>query len=157
MISIIIASVNPQLKKQITENIAKTIGCNYELLITDNSKNPRGLCKLYNLSAGEAKYPYLIFVHEDIIFHTHNWGKILIESLNLPLIGLVGSAGTTYKSKQLSSWIDVPSYLYRSNIIQTDTAKPTTRIRNNNSHTSQVSILVGMLLAIIKTTWEKYN
>ena len=39
MISIIICSMNPDISAELRQNIADTIGCEYELVVIDNSRN----------------------------------------------------------------------------------------------------------------------
>lgn len=120
MISIIISSINPTLLNQLSENIEKTIGVEYEIISHNNYKSNWGICKVYNHCAEKAKYENLVFCHEDILFHTQNWAEILLNYLNNEEIGLIGVAGGIYKSKFHSSWwvnlIDIN--LQRINIIQ---------------------------------------
>ncbi|WP_143960775.1 glycosyltransferase [Litoribacter populi] len=110
MISIIICSVNQKHLDQISQNISQTIGVEYELLAIDNSKNPKGITSIYNEGAKRAKYEYLCFVHEDVLFETMNWGEKVSQILRNKSIGLVGIAGSVYKSLAPSGW-----YLYELN------------------------------------------
>ncbi|RZK56300.1 MAG: hypothetical protein EOO87_05800 [Pedobacter sp.] len=72
---------------------------------------------MYNAGAKLAKYDIFCFMHEDVKIHTNNWGvilhKIFCENAKL---GLVGIAGSQYKSLAPSSWhcfeIDAPELMY---------------------------------------------
>jgi hypothetical protein len=103
MISIIIASVNPAFLSKIKANIAEKIGIPYELLIFEN-KSKKGLCELYNLGGIQAKYEILCYMHEDVEIETDHWGSIVIEYFKRTDLGVLGLAGSTYKSVTPSGW-----------------------------------------------------
>jgi len=105
MISVLICSANDFYLRQIRDNIEQTIGVEHEVLSFDNSKERRGICAVYNLLAAKAKFPYLCFVHEDIVFETTDWGVIINEIFSQRTdIGVIGVAGSKYKSKLFSGW-----------------------------------------------------
>lgn len=105
MVSIIICSVNPVDLSRITENIAATVGVEFELLVWDNRISQTGLCEVYNSLAAKAKFDYFIFMHEDIQFTTHEWGRNLLSFFELhPKAGVAGVAGSKYKSALFSGW-----------------------------------------------------
>jgi hypothetical protein len=107
MISIIISSGNSTLLKQVSENIALTIGVAYEIIATDNHNAEKGICQIYNEAAQKAQYDILCFMHEDIAIQTNNWGSILISIFkNHSKVGLVGIAGSSYKSLAPSGWVN---------------------------------------------------
>jgi GT2 family glycosyltransferase len=152
MLSIIIASINDIYRKQITNNIKETIGCDYELLIIDNKTNPKGLCEVYNDAAAIAKYPYLLFLHEDILFHVNNWGLELVEILQDNKIGLVGTAGAIFKSSAHMSWVCVPSEYYRCSLFSKNDVKKPAQFTQNRY--DEVVVVDGMFLALRKEVWE---
>ena len=78
MISIIICSVNNDYLQNIKNNIAETIGTEYEIIAYDNRHTNHVICHVYNLCAAKAKFPYLCFVHEDVELLSKDWGKELI-------------------------------------------------------------------------------
>lgn len=105
MISIIICSVNPQLLAAVKLNIADTVGLPFEVIAIDNRNTSAGICEVYNNGATKARFDLLCFMHEDIIIQTKNWGKIVAELLNPQTgIGLVGVAGSYYKTFSPSGW-----------------------------------------------------
>ena len=122
MISIIIASVDTALLVQIKENIQATIGVPFEIISFDNSEGEFGLCEVYNRGAKKAKFDLLCFMHEDIKILTTDWGKIVADIFaNNIKLGLIGVAGSQYKSLAPSGWhcydIDAPEVMYY-NVIQ---------------------------------------
>ena len=118
MISIVICSVDPVCLTQVKENISSTIGVEYELLVWDNREAKKGLCEVYNMMAGRAKFEYICFLHEDILFQTNDWGRN-IQSIfvNRPDTGVIGVAGNKYKSAFLSGWYSGIPELDCANII----------------------------------------
>ena len=74
MVSCIICSRKQDISTDLKENIKNTVGCDYELLIIDNSKNQYNIFKAYNEGIRRAKGDILCFMHEDIFYHTQNWG-----------------------------------------------------------------------------------
>ena len=105
MISIIISSFNKEYFEKLENNINITIGqIDYELIKIDN-QGIMGICEAYNIGGSKAKFPYLIFCHEDIIFHTINWGEYLLKIFNSVIkIGLLGVLGGKYKPAYNSGW-----------------------------------------------------
>lgn len=105
MISIIICSINKGYLRDVSENILRTIGVEYELLVWDNRDENKGICEVYNLMATRAKFPYCCFLHEDVIFTTDQWGRILCDLFrDHPDAGVIGIAGSAYKSAMFSGW-----------------------------------------------------
>ena len=97
MISCIICSRQPDISRELKENIASTIGCEYELVVIDNSKNEYSIFSAYNEGVRRAKGDVLCFMHEDLVFHSSNWGCFVEEYFyKYPKAGLVGVAGTHY-------------------------------------------------------------
>lgn len=104
MISIVVSSYKPDLFLQFQKNVADTIGVDYEIIKVDNP-GLMGLCAAYNIGISRAKYDYICFSHEDLIFHTCDWGKNLIQTFDSDnSIGLIGVAGSSYKSFLPSGW-----------------------------------------------------
>ncbi|GAA4815332.1 glycosyltransferase [Litoribaculum gwangyangense] len=107
MISIIICSRTIKVDLSLIENISSTIGCPYELIVVNNSKNKYSIFQAYNLGLKKSKGNYWCFMHDDILLHTKNWGLKIQEIFeNNPKIGLIGVAGAKVKTKMPSAWWD---------------------------------------------------
>ena len=104
MISIIVCSRFTEVRNELSYNIKLTIGVEYELIVIDNSHNKFSIFSAYNEGVRLAKYPYLCFMHDDILYHTQNWGEKLIKHFENPNIGLIGVVGGHYMPKCPASW-----------------------------------------------------
>ena len=157
MISIIICSRDKKLLEELLLNIEETIGIPYEVLARDNSLNTEGICEAYNLGASKAKYQYLVFCHEDLLFHTHNWGIILINHFNNSNARLIGFLGCVVKTKAPGSVYIYNSGLNRQNQLQRyPNGKKIHCYENPMSEIiSEVSILDGFFMATKKKYWQE--
>lgn len=160
MISIIVSSYKPDLFKQFEKNVEETIGVKYEIIKIDNPGR-MGLCEAYNIGCIKAQYEYICFCHEDIIYHTSNWGKILISIFNEDLnIGIIGIAGSSYKTWVPSGWTYdyYHSHAIKQNYIQTNGGKLRYLCDNPyKENKSEVSTVDGAWLCTKKYIAEKYK
>lgn len=118
-LSIIICSRKGKLEESLQSNIQYTVGCEHEVIIIDNSNNKLSIFQAYNIGIGKSAGEILCFLHEDILIHTENWGKILQEIFDQHTeTGLIGVAGSKVKTKMPSAWWDCPEELKAINIIQ---------------------------------------
>ncbi|HJV78820.1 MAG TPA: glycosyltransferase [Paludibacter sp.] len=108
MISLIICSRHSDISQSLKENIVETIGVESELIVIDNSSNNHSIFSAYNEGVRRAKYPYLCFAHEDILFRTQDWGWNVIKHFEDTTIGLVGMAGTHFLPKVPVYWTHSP-------------------------------------------------
>lgn len=115
MISLICCSRKPTLSKELQDNIAATIGCDYELVTIDNSSNRYNIFQAYNEGVKRAKGDILCFVHDDVLFRSEMWGLIAEKLLGDDSIGIVGFAGTHFMPKCPMYWWDSP-YVSQHNI-----------------------------------------
>ncbi|MGO4906199.1 glycosyltransferase [Flavobacterium sp. W20_MBD1_R3] len=107
MISIIICCRTQIISNDLSENIKNTIGCEYELIVIDNSENKYSIFEAYNLGIEKSLGECLCFIHDDILFHTEDWGCILESIYNSDeKIGLIGLAGSKVKTKMPSAWFN---------------------------------------------------
>ena len=107
MISCVICSRQPDISVELKENIASTIGCEYELVVIDNSKNEYSIFSAYNEGIRRANGDILCFMHEDILYHTSGWGpKVVDYFVQYPQAGLIGVAGTHYMPAMPAAWWD---------------------------------------------------
>ncbi len=115
MISIIICSRNKQVPTALKENINSTIGVEYEIITIDNSENKYSIFSAYNHGATLSIFPYLCFLHEDVLFVTNGWGINLIKHLNQDKCGIIGVAGGKIIANVPAQWSNENRYI---NIIQ---------------------------------------
>jgi hypothetical protein len=157
MISIITCSINPIFLANLKANIEQTINIDHEIVSIDNRANLYSIAQAYNLGAEVAIYPYLCFVHEDIIFHTCDWGTILINYLKNEDISLIGILGTVIKTRATSGVYIPNSPLNRINQLQRTATGATCQYYENplNDPFSEVKILDGMFLATTKLKHSK--
>jgi len=119
MISVIICSRAKKFSEQFCQNIKKTIGCEYELIVVDNSDNRYSIFEAYNHGLAQSKNDFICFLHDDIFIHTDNWGELLIETFEKNKeVGLIGVAGSKIKTKMPSAWWNCPKQHKAIYIIQ---------------------------------------
>ena len=159
MISIIICSINKTYAQRVQKNIADTIGVVWEGIFIDNALAPQSLTHIYNIGAAKAQYDIVCFVHEDIIFKTQNWGAILVDHFkNDSDLGLIGIAGTKYKSKTPSGWFSGIKEIDCCNITHVDKDGHQQRMCFNpkdGALAQEVMVLDGVLLCCPKNVWEE--
>lgn len=108
MISIIICSRKPVVPSQLTQNIAETIGCKYELVVIDNSHSEYTIFQAYNEGVKRSQGEMLCFMHDDVLLKTDHWGETIERHFQKDgQIGLIGFAGTHFLP-------DTPMYWYSS-------------------------------------------
>jgi hypothetical protein len=158
MISVVICSINDALLKRISLNLEQTIGIEYELIDINNTQNQYSIAQAYNLGAKKSKYPYLCFVHEDVCFHTKNWGYLLINHLKNKDVSLVGVLGNVIKTLAPSGVFTFDVKTIRINHLQRTLNNTTEHYCVNPyfEHESEVKVLDGLFLAISKTNFLKY-
>lgn len=160
MLSIIVCSRNRTLLPAFTDNIKNTVGVDYELIHVDNSDNKYSIYSAYNFGISKSKYPYLCLVHEDVLFHTNNWGENVIAHLQDPKTGILGVAGGDFVTNIPASWATLISPSL--NIIQTDSKgqKPTKFLLEPENYTlsKRSSItLDGVFLCMRRELMQKIH
>jgi len=160
MITVIVCSVNKGLLEKLRSNIAATIGVEYEMLVTDNSIGQRSIAAVYNEAGAKAGFPFLCFVHEDVIIHTKGWGQEIINLLGQKDIGLLGISGAVYKSAYPGSWSTCHPSLYRTNSIQHFAGQPAPVVTDANPEKATaipVAVIDGVFMATTKTIFDQYR
>ena len=143
MLSIIISSYQPHYYIALEKNIADTIGIPYEIIKIDNP-GIMGICEAYNRGAEKAQYDFLLFLHEDVLFETKDWGLILIQLLSKKSIGCVGLAGGDYVSTYpLPWWQNKERRFFHLNQISTNEEKKINRLTEHKN----VIFLDGVFIA----------
>jgi GT2 family glycosyltransferase len=104
MVSIVISSIRPALLNGVLASIDATVGIEHEVLVWDNRGSGKGLAGVYNDMSEKAGGEIVLFLHEDVTFQEPGWGLALTDIFRDPSIGLVGVAGSRYKSRAVSGW-----------------------------------------------------
>ena len=166
MISIIICNRNKDISPTLKKNITETIGIEHEIICIDNSTNQYNIFQAYNLGIREAKYSIICFMHDDILYHTVNWGKKIAAYFQNPQIGMLGIAGPTYMSKSPGIWwgIENPqnrTYSIRQHNLDTNRLDQSEQhLTNNNPYNESISEVValdGLFFCIPKRLFEKIS
>ena len=95
MISLIICSRSKEISQTLWHNVEATVGIDHEWVIVDNSTRQYNIFQAYNEGVRRATGDILCFMHDDILYHTDGWGKIVEhafeENPNTALLGLAGA------------------------------------------------------------------
>jgi hypothetical protein len=164
MISVITCSINTTYLNNFRTSLEKTIGCEYQLIIIHNLQEKLSLCAAYNVGAKKAIFDTLCFIHEDVLFKTENWGKILLNHFEQNTrLGIVGIAGANLKRKMPSSYtqpITNGINPLRYNLIQAyKKQKKTPHLMQSNPANeilSEVVCVDGVFLATKKHIWQEF-
>lgn len=160
MISIIVCSIKPHLLEQFKNSVEETIGMEYEIVALDNRQNNYSITKCYNLGASKARGEYLCFVHEDVIFSSKDWGRILVEKMKDQSTGVIGFAGAIVKTKTLSGWSVSRDYnrLHFHESLDAKNNQAKFNLYNpDNLDFSPVVTLDGFCLAMRAKVWQKHQ
>tara|TARA_R110002033_G_scaffold169951_1_gene211808 strand:+ start:4531 stop:5385 length:855 start_codon:yes stop_codon:yes gene_type:complete len=161
MLSIIVCAIRPNLVIELEESISKTIGdIRYEILKFDNRKNKYSISKVYNICKQKAKYKYCLFVHEDVVFITKNWGNTLVNIFNGDKkIGLIGVAGSNYKSRNPSAFWHVRDENLFINIVQHYGKKKIMHLKKGfaNNNLEDAVVIDGVFIALNKSSNVSFN
>lgn len=106
--SIIICSRQKDVPEELRRYIAASIGVDYELVVIDNSQNDFSLFSAYNEGVRRSNGEILCFCHEDILFHSDNWGTAVREILSDESIGALGVIGTHFLPNAPMYWWSSP-------------------------------------------------
>ena len=156
MISIIVCSKYNQLEDAFIKNIATTVGVAYELIHIDNSKNDYSIFSAYNKGAQLAKYPYLCFVHEDVLVRTTNWGELIVSHLENPEVGILGVAGGDVMTPVPTGWyaLNYSMHLIQSNCDGSESEHLLFPLNYADKKRS-VALLDGVFLCMRKKIFEQ--
>lgn len=150
MISLIICSRTKVLSEEFTQNISDTIGNQYELILIDNSESSYSIFEAYNLGIQKSKGDLLCFIHDDILFHTKEWGLILqSEFKENPNFALIGIAGAKVKTQYPTGWWDCENKYKVVNIIQHEKGKVEKQFFGfTNDNLQEVLVIDGVFMAL---------
>ncbi|MDO3643054.1 glycosyltransferase [Mucilaginibacter sp. L3T2-6] len=156
MISIIICSRTPEISDSLKANISTTIGTTYEIITIDNSGNKYSISEAYNIGVEQSKYPLLCFMHDDIEYHTLNWGHNVTTHFADEQTGAIGIAGTPYAAYMPGSWWGtglVNQFILPSDSDQPGVIQVSELVNNKN----EVLLLDGVWMCIRRSLFEKIS
>ncbi len=157
MISIIISSYQPEYFAALENNIAETVGVPYEIVKIDNP-GTMGVCAAYNKGAEKAKFEYLLFLHEDVLFHTDKWAEKLIKHLQVPGTGVVGVAGSDYVPVVPCGWyVNSPPHQFLNLIQSTKDSNTPSTLYSIQKEKYKVFALDGVFLAMKAEVYKQFK
>lgn len=160
MLSIIICSRTQTINRNLSENISKTTGCRYELIVIDNSENKYSIFEVYNQGIDKSSGTHLCFMHDDILFHTQDWGKVVQSIFDQDKhIGLIGVAGAKSKTKMPSLWWSCPQDDKITSIIQHIPNRETERWNSGFEEESVVEVVAvdGVFMVMRKNDRIRFS
>lgn len=157
MLSIIICSISPERLLNLQQNIQQTIGVEYEIISIDNRETEWSIAKAYNYGASKARYPYLFFVHEDVMFHSCGWGEFVERKLREPDCGVIGFVGGKLMLNCYSGWNQyyawVCCYLYQR---ENDLSRFDVGNAYLQKPFEEVVTVDGLGMFVRRDVWEEY-
>ena len=156
MLSLIICSRTPRLSSELEKNIAETIGCEYELVIIDNSKNSYSIFSAYNEGVKRAQGSVLCFMHDDILYKTKDWGIIVEHILKDESIGIVGVIGSYVMTKDYGYW-DMMDPFVTGYVPCGDLPENNSNLCFDEKSSNEVAIVDGMWFCMPKKIFSKVS
>ena len=158
MISIIICSRNSETLRQVSQNLEQTIGVAHEVIAIDNSRGEYGICQAYNLGAKRSNYGILCFMHEDLCFHTPNWGGKVVELLRDRSIGVLGIAGGMYQLRAPVPWWFMGIAYMREQVLHSVPNEASTLhlVNPQEQNLADVAVVDGLWLCSTKEVWAQH-
>lgn len=158
MFSFVVCSIDPQRAEALRRNLESTVGAPFELIVKDNRGTGKGICRVFNEAAAEARFDLLCFLHEDVAFRTPNWGAVIAGQLRRPDCGVIGFAGSTVKSRTFSGWAVAPGI--RENYAQPDRKRGAGAVRRfltnpEGADFAPVVCLDGLCLFVRREVWAE--
>ena len=125
------------------------------MIIIDNYEKNHSIFQAYNEGVRRAQGDILCFMHEDILFHSNNWGKIVTDIFDNKEIGIVGVIGSFYLPKSLSYWDNMRPYLTGRILGNNENYIEDFNRFYSNSNISHVAVVDGLFFCIPKVLFER--
>ncbi len=158
MLSIIVSSYQEEYFIQFSKNIEETIGNDFEYeIIQQWNPGTMGICEAYNRGAEKAQYENLLFIHEDVLFETKDWGEILIDYLKLDNVGCIGVAGANYVPNTPTPWWVIKDYAnsHLSHFNKKTNKRYDYTFSSDKNGLLETKLLDGVFIACRKDVWKK--
>lgn len=160
MLSIIVSSYQEDFFSRFSENVKNTIGENflYEIIQQWNP-GTMGICEAYNKGAEQAQFENLLFVHEDVIFETKDWGDILMDYLKMDDIGCIGLAGANYIPNTPTPWWVINDYAnsHLAHYNKKTNKRYDYTFPSRKNGLLEKKILDGVFIACRKKIWKRFK
>lgn len=158
MLSIIICSKIGDIPDSLKRNIQETIGCEYEVVVIDNSNNDFSIFSAYNRGVSLSRYQYLCFIHEDVEFVSPDWGPKVMHHLDTPGIGFIGVAGGRAVLRVPYDWSSFDSmrniinshYTHKNQLVDEKTLRP----ENPQNIREECLVMDGVFLCTNKSIFD---
>ncbi len=153
MISVIICSRTPWISSKFEENIGSTIGEEYELVVIDNSRKQYSIAGAYNLGLKRSTGDIQVFVHDDVLFQTPNWGAVVTGIFkDNKKVGLIGVAGNSIKTRMPSPWWGGPGKKFNYIVQHYEGNLPARNLEYgfNGRSLAEVAVIDGVFMAMEK-------
>ncbi len=155
MISFIISSYRESLYDALIESLKITVSCRYEVIKTSN-EHGSSLTRIYNQAAQRSQYPYLCFLHEDVVIYNKGWDKTFINQFNqFPNTGIIGVAGSKLTTKYPIGWPTGINRCDRAHMIQGYKDQPSRYFTWQGSDIEPVKSVDGVFMFTHKEVWKK--
>lgn len=157
MLSIVICSKNKDVCDQMVANINQTIGIPFELDIITGAES---ILQAYESGLKKSSGEFCLFLHEDVLFHTQDWGRSLLDHFkrdsSLGLIGLAGSKTHTFVP---SAWWDCAENNKVIRIIQhrPDAQKEDQNQGFEGTKLVEVAVIDGVFMALRKEVGAHFD
>jgi len=154
MLTIIVVSNRSENLRRLQDNLEATICVPFQFLTTQAFE--KGLASSYNQLASESTGEFLCFVHDDVLFHSQNWGENLMTLLEDNSIGMIGIMGGRYKSLFGTSWRGGEISSYRMQVKDGVEGGKLLVSNPSNKKCDEVVCLDGAFLACTKKHWQQF-
>ncbi|MDM8557676.1 glycosyltransferase [Candidatus Parabeggiatoa sp. HSG14] len=104
MINFTIVYSTRQNDPQFVRHLQQTCGLKKVEILAYTNPGDKSLSAVYNHALSTAKQDFIVFIHDDVIFESNNWGRNVIQHLQHSEYGILGIAGTANLSKSGIWW-----------------------------------------------------
>lgn len=157
MISLITCSRSHDVSEELRQNVAATIGTEYEWIVVDNTSNDHSIFSAYNEGVSRSSGNVLCFMHDDILYNTHGWGAKVEKHFGDPSVGLIGVAGGKYLPNMPCTWFQSSSDRCVNIKQHIDDEERLDYLNPDGTERSEVVAVDGVWFCIRKELFEKIS
>ncbi|AMR31831.1 hypothetical protein A0256_10560 [Mucilaginibacter sp. PAMC 26640] len=156
MLSLIICSRSERLNNELSTNISATIGIPYEIVLINNADNRYSICEAYNLGVQQSRYNVLCFMHDDIAYHTNNWGQKVLAHFANPKVKAIGIAGTPYYPFMPGPWWG-SGHIYEHLLQAGKDTAPSLKSNSEGTMQKEVVLIDGCWMCMKKSVFTELS